>query len=51
MAMALTQGRLTPEAIRELAAERQAMQSLADLRSHARINRPAQPATQPAVAR
>lgn len=48
MALARAQGRLTPQAIRELITERQAMQSLSDLRSQARMNRAGQPATQPA---
>lgn len=51
MAQIRSQSRLTPEAVRELVAERQAMQSLWERRSQARINpnRLASPTTQPTV--
>jgi len=51
LSQARSQGSLTPQAVRELAARRQAMQSLSDLRSQARMdrNRLAPPATRPSI--
>jgi hypothetical protein len=51
LAQARSQGWLTPQAARALAARRQAMQSLTDRRARARLdpNRPASPSTQPSA--